>query len=711
MNYSWGLSIWREIISGIDKGVYSLISYMYQIFFNIANATLISGDIIKMFFSRVQLILGIVVLFRLAISLISGIVNPDSMTDNKSGISKIVTRVLTSLVMLVLIIPLNIPSDSIEAGSYEAQLNNHGILFGTLYDFQSRILSQNTMAKLILGQNLSVSNQSTATDIAEAGKQLSGTIIKAFVRPNLAGEEGITTEVDPMVSSNRLCQDDESGDDVEGYLVSNDSNAILSMVTLTCSKGDSFSGKKSYIFEYNVILSTACGVLVLVIMIGFTLDMAIRAFKLAFLRLIAPVPIISYMSPKSENNGTFGSWVKAVTSTYLDLFLRVAILYFIIFMIDAFQKTGIIMDVSTGAVGKWSWIFIIIGLFFFAKEAPKFITESLGIKSNGGFFKNVGRMLGIGAASLGIIGAAATNFRAAREEQAQLHPGDEHRARRIFGIAGSTVAGVFGGAFALAKGAFNAKDGQNVYSAAFQGVRARNTLRNAHSTLTGRIVDNASALFTGQSLSAAGDAKLKAAKDAVSKLGSLKNIIEEEAKKFGDYGELNNIHYLDSRDVEVVDENGNKKTKKEYFWNTFQGAQKFNWTNLQHVLDHSTIGKDGRFTYNNTITGEKYILNSGDFDPNKMGDLLKSQAKRYQEGGLREGVEAKDSFANNGKVQQQMHDTLYATTQAGIDFNGQFDKIGGAIGAGNRIAGSQDSDMRGVMRRANSQANGNNNNR
>lgn len=707
MNYSWGLSIWREIISGIDKGVYSLISYMYQIFFNIANATLISGDIIKMFFSRVQLILGIVVLFRLAISLISGIVNPDSMTDNKSGISKIVTRVLTSLVMLVLIIPLNIPSDSIEAGSYEAQLNNHGILFGTLYDFQSRILSQNTMAKLILGQNLSVSNQSTATDIAEAGKQLSGTIIKAFVRPNLAGEEGITTEVDPMVSSNRLCQDDESGDDVEGYLVSNDSNAILSMVTLTCSKGDSFSGKKSYIFEYNVILSTACGVLVLVIMIGFTLDMAIRAFKLAFLRLIAPVPIISYMSPKSENNGTFGSWVKAVTSTYLDLFLRVAILYFIIFMIDAFQKTGIIMDVSTGAVGRWSWIFIIIGLFFFAKETPKFITESLGIKSNGGFFKNVGRMLGIGAASLGIIGAAATNFRAAREEQAQLHPGDEHHARRIFGIAGSTVAGVFGGAFALAKGAFNAKDGQNVYSAAFQGVRARNTLRNAHSTLTGRIVDNASALFTGQSLSAAGDAKLKAAQDAVGKLKSLKSIIEEETKNYGDYGELNGLRYWDTR--EVVDENGNKHT--EGFWNTFQNAQKFNFTHLEGALSHATIGNDHKFYYSNKVTGEEYILHAQDLDGNKFGDLLKSQAKRYQEGGLRADAEAKDSFANNGKIQQQMQATVYATTQAGIDFDGQFGKIGAAIGAGNRIITAQESDMRGVMRRANSQANGNNNNR
>lgn len=698
----WWLTTFRDFFAAIDKAIYSLISFMYQIFFNIANATLISGEVIKQFFGRVQLILGIIVLFKLAISLIAGIVNPDSMKDNKNGISKIVTRVLTALVMLVLIVPLNIPTESIEAGSYEAQLNNHGILFGTLYDFQSRILSQNTMARLILGQNLSVSNQSTDGDIAESGKKLSSIILKSFVKPNLAEEEALQTETDPLESSNRLCQDDNSGEDVESYLATTNPRAILAMVSFTCSSGDSADNQESYIFDYSYFLSTACGILILLIMIGFTLDMSIRAFKLAILRLIAPIPIISYISPKSENNGTFGSWVKAVSTTYLDLFIRVAILYFIIFIIDAFQTYGIVIDVSSGAVGGWSWVFIIIGLFFFAKEAPKFITESLGIKSNGGFFKSVGRMLGIGAAGLGIAGAAATNFRAAREEQTALHPGTGlNRARRFFGIAGSTVAGVLGGTTALARGALNAKDGQSTFSSAFQSLKTRNALRAAHSTVPGRIIDNASSLFTGASLSARDEAKLKVNKEAFDQMKALKPLIEDEAKKHGDYGILNGLSGT------YIDENGNMQTYNE--------PMRFNYEQL--VAAMNAKDEQGYFTYR--MGGQDLKLNVSDFDSNTMNDLLESQSIRYQEGHVKAN---KTAYADNGKIKSQLQKAVYSAKQAGIqvkvgvdangndimgDFTGQYKTIGPAIGQANQAMADMEASMEHIMRRANSQANKN----
>ena len=83
------------------------------------------------------------------------------MTDAKGGFSKIVTRIVTALIMLILIVPLNIPEEAITDGSYEAQLNNNGILFGTMYEFQSRILSQNTLAKLILSKDVSMSEINT----------------------------------------------------------------------------------------------------------------------------------------------------------------------------------------------------------------------------------------------------------------------------------------------------------------------------------------------------------------------------------------------------------------------------------------------------------------------------------------------------------------------------------------------------------------------
>ena len=77
------------------------------------------------------------------------IVNPDQLGNDKSGqgFTQVVVRVVISLVMLVAVMPLNIPNA--DPDTYEAHLNANGLLFGTLYEFQDRILEQ------ILWQNLS----------------------------------------------------------------------------------------------------------------------------------------------------------------------------------------------------------------------------------------------------------------------------------------------------------------------------------------------------------------------------------------------------------------------------------------------------------------------------------------------------------------------------------------------------------------------------
>ena len=52
-------------------------------FFLVANATIISGDVIKVFYSRIQLILGILMIFKLAMSILNIIINPDVVKDQK----------------------------------------------------------------------------------------------------------------------------------------------------------------------------------------------------------------------------------------------------------------------------------------------------------------------------------------------------------------------------------------------------------------------------------------------------------------------------------------------------------------------------------------------------------------------------------------------------------------------------------------------------
>ena len=402
--YSFWRTALKDLFASIDKALYSVIAFLYQIFFNVANASIISGETVKAFFSRVQLILGIIVLFKLAITLIGGIVDPDKITNGKSGASKIVTRVVTALIMLVLIVPLNIPEDAIEAGSYESQLNNNGILFGTLYEFQNRILLNNTLAKLILGTNKSTTDFSSSDDVKEAGNNLALVILKSFVTINMAEGQENNEDVSAV---NRMCKEDADGD-IQVYQSATNINQVLNLASAHCEAN-------YYEFSYLILFSSVAAAFVIIIVLGFTLDVAVRAFKLAFLRLISPIPIISYIDEKTEN--TFNTWSKAVMSTYIDLFIRLAILYFIIFIIEEFGRSGITMDTSGGMVGALSWVIIIIGLFYFGKEAPKFITESLGIKSGGtgifsGFGKLVGAVGGTAAVAKGVVSSGIAAGRA-----------------------------------------------------------------------------------------------------------------------------------------------------------------------------------------------------------------------------------------------------------------------------------------------------------
>ncbi len=410
----------RRIFSVLDKAVYSLLIIIYQIFFNVASTTILQGDTLKAFFGRIQIILGIFVLFKLAINLLNVIVNPDQLGNDKSGqgFTQIVVRVVISLVMLVAVMPLNIPNA--KPDSYEAHLNANGLLFGTLYEFQDRILEQNTLAKLILGS--STDNADTERDnMKEAGNQMATLVLKGFVRINL--KKGKTDETD---SENWMCPNDE--DSVKAYL-SNDATPsdILDMITIHCKSDDG----ERFVFTYSAIIGAIVGALFVIIIIGFTLDIAIRAIKLAVLRLISPIPIISYIDPKSSKDGAFASWTKAVMTTYLDLFLRLAIVYFVIFIIQDIMTNGIVIANHEGPIGTISVIFIFLGLLYFAKQAPRFITTTLGIKSAGlggigtsGALGFLGGLVGGGGLSGAAAGAmAAANTAGEAAAQGKAAPG------------------------------------------------------------------------------------------------------------------------------------------------------------------------------------------------------------------------------------------------------------------------------------------------
>ena len=248
----WFSDAIRGLFAKLDSFVYSLISGLYQIFYYVATATIIEGETVRNFYSRVQLILGVIIMFKVAISLFNGIMNPDSLNDNKNGFSSIIKRIVMVLIMLVLMVPLNIPNvgsedsyDNNSQESWNARMNNNGILFGTLFEIQSRLLSQNTISKLILGDN--DNDEEYSLDGSYSGYQLSSIILKSFVTPNV-----LVDGLDPEDDKNRVCSadalssqydDDSYADIYDQYESTMIPSNVLSMVNVSCSPEESIGQK------------------------------------------------------------------------------------------------------------------------------------------------------------------------------------------------------------------------------------------------------------------------------------------------------------------------------------------------------------------------------------------------------------------------------------------------------------------------------------
>ena len=391
----------RTVFTFFDTIFFWLLQGVYQVFFNVSTAELFSNALIRDFYYRCQLVIGVFMLFKLSVTILEGIMDPARITDKKAGAGKIISRIITSLVILALITPINIPSPQ---NKWERQVNNNGLLFGALYSLQERILSNNTIGKLVLGTTDGVTDaDEQGQTLSESAKQFAGKILRGFFRINVVPEPDdgydVETGQDPEVNKDyRFCDFTE---EQEQFYNTATPAELLSAVNDTCEIDSNSSwfqelGEKisSILFEketyYRYSYSPIAGIVALiisVILILYTIDVAIRALKLAILRLIAPIPIISHMSisaKEGKGEDAFSSWVRSLTSTYLELFIRLAIMYFVIYLINDMIANGIVINTGTGIVGILSFVFIVIGIFIFANQAPKFIEHSLGMKGSAG---------------------------------------------------------------------------------------------------------------------------------------------------------------------------------------------------------------------------------------------------------------------------------------------------------------------------------------
>lgn len=359
----------RDFFAFIDSIAFTVFGWILQVIFDIANADIVQDGVFDSLQNRIYIFLGIFMLFKVTVSLLSYLVSPDKIADKEKGMGKMVTRTVVVLIMLI-----GFPA-----------------VFNLMQSVQEDLLE--ALPRIIIGRN--TSTESTGEEMDGISDSVSWSVFQ------LSLGEGDADLMCPDPSDSSTCI-----------------NTVEGAASVISDPADGNNSEFKY--QYKIIIGALIAILMTVLLVGIAIDVAIRAFKLLILRMIAPIPIISYIDPKSSKDGAFASWTKLLISTWLDLFIKLGVLYLVLYLLDEIIIQG---GLSIGATLPFFRrlvliVFLIIGLFFFAKQAPKFISKALGIKEGGGFGVGLGGVLaGAGAAvgGAGLVGALTAGTQAMNE--------------------------------------------------------------------------------------------------------------------------------------------------------------------------------------------------------------------------------------------------------------------------------------------------------
>ena len=95
------VSFFFGVLLTLDALIYSLISWVYQIILVLCNADILSNNFeIDALVGRIYIILGVVILFLVAYSLLKSMVNPDEAMKGKKSPVTIVKDVIISVVLI-----------------------------------------------------------------------------------------------------------------------------------------------------------------------------------------------------------------------------------------------------------------------------------------------------------------------------------------------------------------------------------------------------------------------------------------------------------------------------------------------------------------------------------------------------------------------------------------------------------------------------------
>ena len=402
--FSW-LSPLRAICMAIDGVLYSLLDNAYDLVIKLSTAELLKHSTIKSLTGNLYIIFGVVAFFRLAMLLVNSIIDPEKLNEKGKGLSNIFFRVV-GMVILLAVTPF---------------------LFEKSYDLQEKIVgadaSKNIIFKTILGNNANIASPKNSN----AGKALQNIALSSLItidenylvngdqcnigKKNSKGKDcgfypltcvsdgkGKCTPQGGYVYDVSKCDwaNCQKAVDLynEMYVGEDMSPAKLAQYVGTSGKIKIDKEEQEvYVYNYMFIITGVVGVAMTYIIISFAIDIAVRMFELIVLEILSPLFIATFVDPKSAQSGPFKNWLSAVGKSYASLYIRLAIIALMVLLVSIINQSK--MFQSMGEVSGWAKIFMVIGLLIFAKKAPKWIGDMIGIKGDGGLGGlSIGKKLG-----------------------------------------------------------------------------------------------------------------------------------------------------------------------------------------------------------------------------------------------------------------------------------------------------------------------------
>lgn len=333
----------RTLMLTLCDVVYKMIYLTFNIFEKLGTAQIIEDTQIQAIFNRIGLIIGIFMLFRLTFAFIQYIIDPDAMLDKKKGVGNIIAKIIIAIVLL----------------------GSTSTLFKFAFTLQEKIIDSHVISNIIFG------NPQQETD--DFGGELSANLFTAFYRLN----ENADTDGNDCETYFKATGDENDAPLIRTLIIAEHGELDAAYSCITERDNDD---EYIVLFDGGGSIALIAGLFVLYTVMIFTIQVGVRVLQLAYLQIISPIPIMMYITPKGDEQ--LKKWGQQCLATFLDFFIRVAIIYFAIFVIQTIWDNGTIgkiLTAGTESASGWETAYVgvimIIAVLTFAKKVPNLIKE------------------------------------------------------------------------------------------------------------------------------------------------------------------------------------------------------------------------------------------------------------------------------------------------------------------------------------------------